>query len=66
MKDPGWAESYQNKFNDMVDRGVVRKLTPIEFEDWKQPFFLYKSFSCFKPEVKKYSCKDCVQLRTGL
>ena len=51
MKDPGWAESYQNQIVDMVDRGVVRKLTPLELEDWKQPFFIYKSFSCFKPEV---------------
>ena len=39
MKDPGWAESYQSQIVDMVDRGVARKLTQQEIEEWKYPFF---------------------------
>ena len=38
-KDPSWAESYQGQIVDMVKRGVVRKLTPLEIVEWNQPFF---------------------------
>ena len=37
-KDPDWAESYQAQIVDMIDREVVRKLSPQEVEDWDQPF----------------------------
>ena len=38
-KDPVWAESYQNQMQDMVDRGVARKLSSEELEEWKGPTF---------------------------
>ena len=39
MKDPSWSDSYRSQIDDMVDRGVVRKLSQEEMAEWNKPFF---------------------------
>ena len=38
-KDSIWAESYQNQMQDMVNRGVARKLSPEELQMWNGPTY---------------------------
>ena len=39
MKDPSWSDSYRSQIDDMVDLGVVRKLSREEMAGWNKPFF---------------------------
>ena len=39
MKDAEWAKSYGGQIVDMLDRGVARKLSKTELNDWKGPVF---------------------------
>ena len=38
-KDERWAETYQKQMEDMVDRGVARKLSQKEIQEWSGPKF---------------------------
>ena len=38
-KDDQWAETYQKQVQDMVNRGVARKLSQKELQDWKGPTY---------------------------
>ena len=38
-KDERWAETYQKQMEDMVERGVARKLSRKELEEWSGPKF---------------------------
>ena len=39
MKDSEWAKSYGGQIRDMLDRGVARKLSKKEVDDWQGPIF---------------------------
>ena len=49
-KDPKWADSYQTQMQDMVDRGVSRKLSPKEIEDWTGPSFYISHLAVTNPK----------------
>ncbi|KAL9987900.1 hypothetical protein ACROYT_G002280 [Oculina patagonica] len=38
-KDERWAETYQKQMEDMVERGVARKLSQKELQEWNFPKF---------------------------
>ena len=38
-KDERWAETYQKQMEDMMERGVARKLSHKEFQEWSGPKF---------------------------
>ena len=38
-KDERWAETYQKQMEDMVERGVARKLSQKELQEWSGPKF---------------------------
>ena len=38
-KDERWAETYQKQMEDMVERGVARKLSQKELQEWSGPRF---------------------------
>ena len=41
-KDEQWAETYQKQMEDMVNRGVARKLSQEELQEWSGPtFYIY-------------------------
>ena len=39
LGDTKWARSYGDQIIDMINRGVARKLSPREIEEWKGPSF---------------------------
>ena len=39
LGDTKWAQSYGDQIIDMINRGVARKLSPREIEEWKGPSF---------------------------
>ena len=49
-KDPIWAESYQAQLQDMVERGVARKLTSNEIKEWSGPTFYISHLAVSNPK----------------
>ena len=49
-KDPVWAEKYCGQIQDMLDRGVARKLTPDEIESWQGPKFYISHLAVRNPK----------------
>ena len=49
-KDPVWAESYKAQLDDMVDRGVAKKLTARDIEDWSGPTFYISHLAVSSPK----------------
>lgn len=49
-KDPVWAKQYCDQIQDMLDRGVARKLTPDEIESWTGPKFYISHLAVRNPK----------------
>ena len=49
-KDPAWAESYKTQLDDMVDRGVAKKLSAEDIENWSGPTFYISHLAVTSPK----------------
>ena len=60
IKDKQWAETYQRQMEDMLDRGVARKLSEEETQKWSGPLFYISHLSFGQPKVKLHTSAYCV------
>ena len=49
-KDPKWASSYAEQIQDMIDRGVARKLSEEEMKQWSGPAFYLSHLAVASPK----------------
>ena len=49
-KDPQWSVKYKEQIEDMLQRGVARKLSPKEIESWKGPKFYISHLAVSNPK----------------
>ena len=50
LKDPNWAKKYACQIEDMVSRGVARKLTPDERKTWNGPTYYISHLAVLNPK----------------
>ena len=48
-KDEKWADTYRGQMQDMVERGVARKLSPQELTNWTGPSFYISHLAVVNP-----------------
>jgi hypothetical protein len=48
-KDDQWAKTYKSQMDDMVDRGVARKLSSEEVKSWNGPVFYISHLAVVNP-----------------
>ena len=48
-KDEQWAETYRKQMQDMLDRGVARKLSQDELQQWNGPTFYISHLAVVNP-----------------
>ena len=51
-KDPEWAQSYGEQIVDMLERGVARKLTKTEMNEWQGPVFYISHLAVINEKSK--------------
>lgn len=56
-QNPAHAAVYCKQIENMIDRGVARKLTKKEIEDYNGPVFYISHHEVLKPESKKTPCR---------
>ena len=49
-KDKQWAETYQRQMEDMLDRGVAKKLSEEEIQKWSGPLFYISHLAVVNPK----------------
>ena len=49
-KDEKWADTYRGQMQDMVERGVARKLSPQELTNWTGPAFYISHLAVVNPQ----------------
>jgi len=52
LKDSAWADKYKAQMQDMLDRGVARKLTQAELKAWDGPVFYISHLAVQNPNSK--------------
>ena len=52
LKDAAWSKSYGEQLQDMLDRGVARKLTKEELQSWKGPHYYIPHLAVSNPKSK--------------
>jgi len=50
LKDPQWASKYKEQIDDMLQRGVARKLSPVEISSWEGPRFYISHLAVSNPK----------------
>ena len=51
IKDKQWAETYKRQMEDMLDRGVAKKLSEEEIQQWSDPFLYISHLAVVNPKL---------------
>ena len=65
-KDERWAETYQKQMEDMVDRGVARKLSQKEIQEWSGPKFYISHLAVVKYAVALHTSANRIQFQSSV